>query len=362
MADFNPLNELPDPKSFTGNNMGGTFMLPGFFDATLKREQAAAPFIQMAQEAERMRNDQTRQMNPLLLQEKGLQNTGLANTNDRFSRATPFEIDKLRLGNLKSEQDINSGALDLAVKGVETPEKIRGIQEKPLANAIDMFSSSADQIKKLPPPLQVGAYMKAAQGVAAAISDPAMRQRFIQEFMSDPTAGFQRLQAQAAQKYNTPEYRKAMDVGDAKNATDIKQAQIQAEATIEAARIRERSAEKLQQLAAEQPKNAAVMVLNARKWLASPPANATPEQMAEKQGIVEGDDQNRARELLKDYQSSMIGVQDAAQGKAKTYADFLQMVKNNFKQVGGPRPGPTPEAARNLNVGDADLLNKYAPR
>ncbi len=352
MADFNPLNELPDPKSFTGNNMGGTFMLPGFFDATLKREQAAAPFIQMAQEAERMKVDQSRQMNPMLLEEKGLQNTGLRNTNDRFSQSTPHMVRGLELGNIKAGLENDSMGMKNALEGVSLPGQIKAVQEKPLANAIDMFSSSADQIKKLPPPLQVGAYMQAAKGVADSISDPAMKQRFMQEFMSDPTAGFQRLQAQAAQKYNTPAAAQARETATISGEYSNKSAAIHANATIKAAEIREKSAMALQKLAADQPKNAAVMVLNARKWLASPPENATPEQKAQMEGIIEGDIERQALNEYKAYASSTMATMDAAAGKAKTVNDFLNDVRNRKPGQPGPvpRPGPTNDAALQQKV------------
>lgn len=359
MADFNPLSSLPDPKDFMGSNMGGTFMLPGFFSAQQGRQEAAAPFIQMAQEAERQKIQQASQMNPLLVQKQGLENTGLQNTNNRFSQSTPHVVRGLELGNIKAGMENDSMAMDNAVKGVETPEKIRGIQERPLNQAIDMFSSSAEQIKKLPPPLQVGAYMKLANGVAASITDPAMRQRFTQEFMSDPTAGFQRLQAQAAQKYNTPAAAQARDTANITGEYHLKGAQVHAGATIEAARIREASAEKLQQMQLDNPKNAAVMVLRAKAFLANPPANTTPDKIAEMEGIVEGDMQSQALKEYTAYANSMTGIQDARSGKGKTMNDFLTDVKSRYKNTGAPRPGPTPQNAIQQKVLESGV--QYEP-
>jgi hypothetical protein len=362
MADFNPLTQLPDPKDFTGQNMGGTYTLPGFFQANEQRQQAAMPFIQMAQEAERQKIDQASKMNPLMLQNQRGTNTTQELSNNRFGQMTPHVIDEARLKNLGLGMANDKAGMENAVAGVELPQRIRDVQERDLNAARARFAAMAKDLQGKPGVTKVADYMSAAQGVASTISDPEHRRQFEEEFMKDPTKGMQALTARAAGIYNTPAAQQAKDVADIGAKASIEGHRISAGATIEAARIRERGAAALQQAALDNPKNAAVMVLKARSWLASPPANATPEQKAMAEGIVEGDDQTRAQKLFHDYQNSLTGIQDAAANKAKTYSDFLGMVKQNFKQVGAPRAGPTNEAARNLNVGDAALLDKYAPK
>jgi hypothetical protein len=365
MADFNPLTSLPDPKDFVGSNPYGTTVMPGFFDATLKREQAAAPFIQMAQEAERMKIDKDRQMNPLLVEHQGLQNAGIRNTNDRFVQSTPFEVDRLRLGNIKSGLENDSLGMDNAVKGAGLAGSIKDVQEKDLNSARDRFASLAEELRSKPGVTKVTDYVNAAKAIASQITDPSHRAQFEAEFLAYPTKGMQSLQARAAQKYNTPAAQQARDTAKITGEYNVKAHQASAYGTIEAARIHANSSEKIKEMEQNQPKNAAVMVLNARKWLANPPPGATPEQFAERQGIVDGAEHSEAQKLYAGYQANyMSQIKDRETlGRAKDFNDFLEMVRKSYKQTGAQsssRAGPTAENARNLNVGGSGVTSSGA--
>jgi hypothetical protein len=362
MADFNPLNELPDPKSFQGNNMGGTFMLPGFFQASQQREQAAAPFIQMAQEAERQKIDQARQMNPLLVQHQQGANTTQDLTNTRFGQSTPHVVRGLELGNIKAGLENDSAGMKNAVEGAGLPGAIKAVQEKDLNEARARFASMAKDLHGKPGMTKVADYMASASAIRDQINDPEHRRQFEEEFMKDPTRGMQALTARASGIYNTAGAQQAKDVADIGAKASVEGHRLSANATIEAARIHKEATIEAAKQALDHPKNAAVMVLNARAWLANPPANAKPEDFAQRQGIVDGVEHAEATKLYGQYQANpMAGMRDKeTMGRQKTYQDFLNEVKNSYKQTGGPRPGPTPEAARNLNVGGGGVTSSGA--
>jgi hypothetical protein len=254
MADFNPLNELPDPKSFQGSNMGGTFMLPGFFQAAQQREQAAAPFIQMAQEAERMKIDKDRQMNPLLIQEKQgtVAKTGLEN--DRYGKLTPFAV---------SEADLKNKGLGLAnvkagyendIAGAELPGKIQDIKDKPLNEARARFAAMAKELQEKPGVTKVSNYMEAARAIHDQITDDNHRRQFYEEFLHKPTKGMQSLQARHAGIYNTAGAEQAKDVAKIGADASIRGHELSAGAAVQAARISAASHEKIEKEKIAHPK------------------------------------------------------------------------------------------------------------
>lgn len=316
---LNPTVGLPDAKDFTLSNPYGNIITPMAVDASLRREQQMAPFMDMARKMEEMNLQNTSYKNneyqsPWMQASRMEQARKQGLENKRYEGMTPGEIEKLTLGNVALGIKNASEGMDLAEKG-------RNQAELPFRELEAKVARTFAGLQSMPPAQRAKEYMRMLDELHGGISDPELQKRFRTEYGGDPNRSILKAQMAFNQGFHTPDYFKAIEQEKLKAASSERQARIHADATVSAARIREEGADRRAREALEQPKNEAGIMARARATLVDPAAD--PQKKLEAREIIRSAVEKQYVQELKANELPIL------QGKVTSEQVFNVVMKRN---------------------------------